>query len=452
MHRSGRIQVLALPALARYGFPMQAKPRNFLIRHRDFSLFWFGMTMENMAVQIEAVTIGWQVYTIARQSLSIKESAFMVGMVGLAQFLPLFALTLWAGSLADRHSRRAIVLGSIALKVMGVLGLVVVSLEPQPNLNHIFAIAAVFGLSRAFLSPASSALTPMLVPKSDMPQAISLKSLSGEFSVITGPWIGGLLVAFSTTLAYATAAGLYGVAVLLLLMLRTNTTPERQPGSQWELIKAGIAYTYRNKIIFGAISLDLFAVLLGGATALLPVFASDILQVGPEGFGILRSGPAIGAFLMALFLARWPLKRRAGVRMFWAVAAFGVATIVFGLSKNMWLSVFALAVLGAADMISMYIRQTLVQIVTPDHMRGRVSSVSGLFISGSNELGEFESGVVSRFIGPVGAAVFGGVGTLVVTALWARMFPELRRADRLDGADAHGPEVLTPHSMTAPSS
>jgi MFS family permease len=326
-----------------------------------------------------------------------------------------------------------------------------VALEPNPNLTHIFAIAALFGVSRAFLSPAATALTPMLVPKADMPQAISLKSLSWQVSVILGPWIGGILCASSTALAYSVAAGLYVLAMIIVATLRTNTTPERQPGSQIAQIREGLVYTFQNKIIFGAISLDLFAVLLGGATALLPAFASDILKVGPEGFGILRSGPAIGAVLMALALARWPLKRRAGVRMFWAVAAFGLATIVFGLSQNMWLSVVALAVLGAADMISVYVRQTLVQIVTPDHMRGRVSSVSGLFISGSNELGEFESGVVSRFIGPVGAAVFGGFGTLAVTGLWAWIFPDLRRADRLDGVDATE-ETTKPHSAVAPAS
>ncbi len=427
------------------------KPPNFLRRHPDFARFWGGMAFENIAVQIEAVTIGWQIYTVSRQTLSIEESAFMVGMVGLAQFAPLFLLTLWAGSLADRHSRRAIVMASIALKIIGVLGLVAVALEPDPNLMHVFAIAALFGVSRAFLSPAASALTPMLVPKADMPQAISLKSLSWQVSVILGPWIGGMLCAYSTALAYGVAAGLYVVAMVTVATLRTNTTPDRQPGSQIAQIREGLAYTFQNKIIFGAISLDLFAVLLGGATALLPAFASDILKVGPEGFGILRSGPAIGAVIMALALARWPLKRRAGVRMFWAVAAFGVATVVFGLSQNMWLSVAALAVLGAADMISVYVRQTLVQIVTPDHMRGRVSSVSGLFISGSNELGEFESGVVSRFIGPVGAAVFGGLGTLAVTGLWAWMFPALRQADRLDGTEAFE-ETTKPHSAISPAS
>lgn len=427
---------------------MRALSQTFLIRHRDFGLFWGGMALVNIAAQIEAVTIGWQIYSLGRATLSIEESAFLVGMVGLCQFLPLFVLTLWAGSLADRYARRKIVMLALLAETIGVLGLVALALHPEPGFTAIFAIAALFGAARAFLSPAATALVPMLVPKADMPQAISLKSLSWQGAVIIGPWLGGMLCAISTAAAYATTAALYVAGVAILLLMRANTTPERQPGSQWAQIKEGLAYTFHNKIVFGAISLDLFAVLLGGATALLPAFASDILQVGPEGFGILRSGPAIGAVLVALALARWPLKRRAGIRMFWAVGAFGMATVVFGLSQNMYLSVAALAVLGAADMISVYVRQTLVQIVTPDHMRGRVSSVSGLFISGSNELGEFESGVASRFLGPVGAAVFGGIGTMIVTGTWAWMFPALRKADRLDGAEPDS-EVLQPHSMTS---
>jgi len=428
-----------------------ARQAPFLLRHRDFGLFWLAMLFVNLSVQIEAVTIGWQIYSLGRASLSIEESAFLVGMVGLAQFVPLFILTLWAGSLADRHSRRAIVMLSLAVEVVCVLGLVAVALEPSPVFWHIFVIAAVFGAARAFLSPAASALVPMLVPKSEMPQAISLKSLSWQAAVIAGPWAGGLLCAVSTALAYSVAAGFYTVGLMIILLMRANTTPERQPGNQIEQIREGLSYVWHNKIILGAISLDLFAVLLGGATALLPAFASDILKVGPEGFGLLRSGPAVGALLMAIVLSRWPLKRQAGARMFWAVGAFGLATVVFGLSKSMPLSLLALAVLGAADMISVYVRQTLVQIVTPDHMRGRVSSVSGLFISGSNELGEFESGVVSRLIGPVGAAIFGGIGTMGVTGLWAWMFPALRKADRLDGSDATT-EVLPPHSATSPTS
>ena len=430
---------------------MSSLKSRFLIRHRDFGLFWLGMLLVNVAAQIEAVTIGWQVYSIGRQTMGIGESAFLVGMVGLAQFVPLFFLTLYAGGLADRMSRRLIVMVSLAAEVIGVVGLVWVALDPSPSVTMIFVIAALFGAARAFLSPAASALTPMLVPKADMPQAISLKSLSWQSAVIVGPWIGGLLVAASPAIAYGVAALLYAGGIAIIALMRTNSTPERQPGGQLAQIAEGLAYVWQNKIIFGAISLDLFAVLLGGATALLPAFAIDILKVGPEGFGLLRSGPAIGAVIMALIIARWPLKRRAGPRMFWAVAAFGFATVVFGLSRSMPLSILALAALGAADMVSVYVRQTLVQVVTPDHMRGRVSSVSGLFISGSNELGEFESGVVSRLIGPVGAVVFGGIGTILVTGCWAWMFPDLRRADRLDGAEPDA-ETLQPHSLTASAS
>jgi MFS family permease len=431
---------------------MARRAQNFLIRYPDFGLFWAGMLFVNIAVQIEAVTIGWQIYSLARGTLDIKQSAFLVGMVGLVQFLPLFALSLYAGSLADRMSRRTIVMVSLGIEILCVLGLVMVALHPSPSFTRIFVIAAVFGAARAFLSPAASALVPMLVPRSQMPQAISLKSLSWQAAVIIGPWLGGMLCTFSAATAYGAAAVLYAGGFVTLAFMRANTTPISQPGGRLEQIREGLIYVWTNKIIFGAISLDLFAVLLGGATALLPAFAADVLKVGPDGFGLLRSGPAIGATIMALMLSRWPLKRHAGRRMFWAVAAFGFATLVFALSKNMILSIAALAALGAADMISVYVRQTLVQIVTPDHMRGRVSSVSGLFISGSNELGEFESGVAARILGPVGAAVFGGIGTIVVTGLWAKWFPDLRRADRLDGEDLPSVEIAAPQSLSAPAS
>ena len=423
----------------------RAHPDNILFRHQDFGRYYVGMFLVTFASQIEAVTIGWQVYQLGRATGTVKEAALLVGMVGLVQFVPMFALTLFAGSLADRISRRAIVLCAIAAETLGVLGLFVLARHPTPSLPWIFAIAALFGASRAFFRPASWALMPMLVPKAEVARAISLSALGGEIAVITGPWVGGLLIAGSTASAYAMVAVLYAVSLAVILLIRRNTTPERQPGSQIQQIREGLVYVWHNKIIFGAISLDMFAVLLGGATALLPAFASDILNVGPTGFGLLRSGPALGAAVMALALSRWPLKRHAGVRMFWAVAAFGLATVVFGLSKSLPLSVLALAVLGAADMVSVYVRQTLMQIVTPDHMRGRVSSVSGLFIAGSNELGEFESGVVSRFVGPVAAAVLGGIGTLMVTGIWALKFPDLRRADRLDGAD-HPPVATEPRA------
>jgi MFS family permease len=408
----------------------------FLLRYPDFGRFWAGTFLINVGVQIQNVAIGWQVYNLARETMDMAQSAFMIGLVGLAHFLPLFALTLLAGSLADRHSRLGISIASIAAQLGSVAWLAYIAMMPDQGFAAYFIAAAVFGAARAFLAPAASALVPMLVETAAMPRAIAMKSLSWQLATVAGPWAGGLAIAMlSAGGAFGVAAGLMATGLLLLVQITSPSTPDRQPGGKWAQIKEGLAFVWGHKLIFGAISLDLFAVLLGGATALLPAFAADILQVGPTGFGLLRAGPAVGAVAMALVLARWPLQRYAGRRMLWAVAVFGLATLVFGLSRNLYLSIAALAVLGAADMISVFVRQTLVQVVTPDHMRGRVSSVSGLFIAGSNELGEFESGAVARFIGPVGAAVVGGLGTLGITGLWAYLFPDLRRADRLDGSD-----------------
>lgn len=431
-----------------------------LLRNRDFVLFVLTRFLSTVGLQVESVTIGWQVYAVARLSRSVEEGALLVGMVGLIQFLPVFALTLIAGETADRFTRKYVVLAAIAVEIVVVAVLSVLALHPSPSLTAVFVAAGLFGAARAFLSPANSAIGPMLVERRLLPRAIAWTSLSWQAGSITGPFVGGLLCAvgfaqlaflpFGETLiaalvdadvpsagvgpglGYAGAAVLYLAAALCLTAIRHDTTPERQAGSRLALIREGLEYVWTNKIVLGAISLDLFAVLLGGATALLPVFARDVLNVGPEGFGVLRAGPAIGAAVMAVILARWPIHSRAGAWMFGGVAVFGAATIVFGLSQTLWLSVLALAILGAADMISVYVRQTLVQIVTPDRMRGRVSAASGLFVGASNELGEFESGVAARFLGPVGAALFGGVGALAVTGVWAKLFPQLRRADRLE--------------------
>ena len=397
--------------------------------------YFLGMVPIQFGTQIEAITIAWQVYHIARLTRSIEESAFMVGMVGLCQFVPLFILTLYAGTLADRVSRKAIVLWSLLAEGIGVLALVFISLQTAPQLLHIFLIAGLFGAARAFLSPAASSLVPMLVTRADMPKAISFSTTVWMTAVIVGPFIGGLLIAISIPVAYAMAAVTYLVGVGMIASIKVNTTPERQEGHPLTLVREGLVYVWENKVVFGAISLDLFAVLLGGATALLPAFATDILHVGPMGNALLRMGPAVGGLLMSGYMTLRPIQRQAGVKMFLGVAAFGLATIVFAFSRSMPLSLLALAVLGAGDMISVNVRQTLIQIVTPDHMRGRVSAVSGMFISGSNELGEFESGVVSRFVGPVMAAAFGGIGTLIVTGVWAAWFPALRRTDRMDGRD-----------------
>lgn len=403
-----------------------------LLRERDFVMFWVARFVSTLGVQIQSVALGWQVYAIARLTLSVGESAFMVSMIGLAQFLPLFLLTLIAGETADRRTRKLIVAATLALDAVSAGVLLTLALLGSHHLWPIFAVSVVFGASRAFLSPASSAMGPMLVPRPLLPRAIAWNSLSWQAGSIVGPALGGLLLIHSPAMAFGASLALYGVAALLALMIRHPTKPETQPGSRMELIKEGLSYVWNNKIVFGSISLDLFAVILGGATALLPVFAKDVLHIGPGGFGLLRASPAIGATLVGIYLAANPIRRNAGAIMFAGVAVFGLATTIFGLSKLVWLSVAALAILGGADMLSVYVRQTLVQIVTPDAMRGRVAAVSGVFISASNELGEVESGAAAWLLGPVGAAVFGGVGAMAVTALWAFLFPALRKADHLD--------------------
>jgi MFS family permease len=409
-----------------------------LLRERSYMFFWTSRWLGSLAAQAQAVTIALQVYQIARATNDVRHAAFAVGMIGLAQFAPLFLLAITAGGMADKHDRRLISAVCMGLETVSVAALIIMSLTGVKALWPIYVVAVGFGASRAFLSPSNTALAPMLVPRELLPRAIAWNSLAWQSASILGPALGGLLCGIwpqhpshGVQASYGVSLGLYIVATLCLLRIRGQTRPLAQVGSRWALAKEGLVYVWTNKIVFGAISLDLFAVLLGGATALLPVFALDVLHVGASGFGILRAGPAIGAVIMGVILALRPIRRKAGLYMFGGVAVFGAATLVFALSKSLAWSVVALAILGAADMISVYVRQTLVQLVTPDHMRGRVAAVSGLFIGASNELGEFESGVAARFLGPIGAAVFGGVGALIVTGLWARWFPDLRKADRL---------------------
>ena len=403
-----------------------------LLKERDYLFFWGTRWTGSFAAQIQSVAMGWQMYALARQTRSVEESAFLVGMIGLAAFVPVFLLTLPAGEAADRYDRKKVLLLCLTGEILSVMTLAIASVRGVATPGLLLTVAVFFGAARAFFAPANTALGPMLVPRRLLPRAIAWNSLAWQTASIAGPAAAGLLVARSAETAYFTTFGLYGLSAILVFSIRGNAKPETNPGSRWQLVKEGLAYVWRQKIVFGAISLDLFAVLLGGATALLPVFARDVLHVGPEGFGLLRAGPAMGATLVAFYLAANPIRRHAGAIMFLGVAAFGLATVVFGLSKSLWLSVAALAALGGADMLSVYVRQTLVQLVTPDHMRGRVASVSSVFVGASNELGEFESGIVARLLGPVGAAVFGGVGAIIVTGLWAKLFPDLRRADRLE--------------------
>jgi MFS family permease len=403
-----------------------------LLRRRSFVLFWIARLSSSLGLQAQAVTIGWQVYAIARLGHGVRQAALAVGMIGLAQFLPVLLLTLPAGEMADRYDRRLIAAVCLVIDAATAAALAVLALVDGRAMWPIYLAAVLFGAARTFLSPATTALGPMLVPRALLPKAIAWNSLSWQTASIVGPALGGVLCAISPVVSFGAAFGFYLAAAACLALIRADTRPPAQGGSRWDLVKEGLAYVWENKIVFGAISLDLFAVLLGGATALLPVFARDVLNVGAVGFGVLRASPAIGAAAVAVLLAARPIQRKAGLIMFGGVGVFGAATAVFAVSKAPALSVVALAVLGGADMLSVFVRQTLVQLVTPDPMRGRVAAVSTLFIGASNELGEFESGVAARFLGPVGAALFGGVGAMVVTGLWAGLFPALRKADRLE--------------------
>jgi len=403
-----------------------------LFSQRDYPYFWFARLVANIGVMIQSVALGWQVYNIARQTHTVAESSLYVGLIGLVSFLPLLLFVLIAGETADRYERKRILLICLVIEIACAAVLTLAAFNRSSSIALLLVVAFLFGCGRAFFAPANTALGPMLVPRELLPRAIAWNSLAWQFAAIAGPAFGGILVAWSPTAAYGTTTVLYAAALLSLALISQSTTPAQKDGSRWQLMKEGLAYTWNNRIVFGAISLDLFAVLLGGVTALLPVFARDVLFVGPEGFGVLRAAPAIGAAAVAIVLSARPIRARAGQFMFGGVAVYGLATIVFGFSKLYWLSVAMLIVLGAADMLSVFVRQTLMQLVTPDPMRGRVAAVSFLFIGASNELGEFESGVVARFLGPVGAALFGGIGALIVTGAWWRLFPALRKADRLE--------------------
>ena len=395
-------------------------------------LFWASRWAGGMGGVIQSVTLGWQVYEVARETMDVPEASLMLGMVGLVSFLPVLGLALPAGEFADRHDRRRVLLWCLAAEMATVAALLGFAVSGAVRVPPLLAMAALFGCARAFFAPANTALGPMLVPRELLPRAIAWNSLAWQGSAILGPAIAGALVALSPHLGYAAALALYATAAVCLACIRTVTRPVVQPGSRWSLMKEGLRYVWTNRIVFGAISLDLAAVLLAGATAMLPVFARDILHVGPQGFGTLRAAPATGATLVALYLAGEPIRARAGRIMFAGVAVFAVATVAFGASRVVWLSIAMLAILGAADMLSVYVRQTLVQLVTPDPMRGRVAAVSTLFIGASNELGELRAGVAARLVGPVLAVLAGGVAALAVTGAWIKLFPELWRADRLE--------------------
>jgi MFS family permease len=397
--------------------------------YRDFAAYWVTRLASTLAQNCMVVVIGWQVYDIARLSMGTKEAALQLGLVGLAQFLPLFALALVTGWTADRVDRRLIARATIGLQLLCAAILATLTLAGSVTLPALFLIAALLGVARAFAMPAVNALAPNLVPPEVLPRAIATAHIAGRVGAILGPALGGYLYVLSPHAPYSASVALEAVALISVIMIRpiARSVMDRTR-NPWRQMVEGLGYVFHNRLVLGAISLDLFAVLLGGATALLPIYARDILHVGPAGLGHLRAAPAVGAVAMAFWFSWRPLKHNVGIKMLASVVVFGLATIAFGLSRSMPLSLFCLIVLGAADMLSVYVRQSLIQLSTPDEMRGRVGAVSSLFISASNELGEAESGFLAAAIGPVAAVVAGGFGAVAVTLLWAKWFPALRLA------------------------
>jgi MFS family permease len=397
-----------------------------VLLHVDFRAFLIARLLATLAAQMQTVAVGWQIYAITRDPLDL-------GLIGLSQFLPFIVLILPAGQLADHYDRRRILMLCYVTEAFCALALLAFTIGELTVAWPVFAAMTLLGCARAFSMPSGQALLPNLVPAEDFTRAVALNSSVFQIATVVGPALGGVLYLAGPRVVYATVLAFAALAALLMLRVRKgarSATTAREPAS-WETLLSGLRFVRSKPVIFGAISLDLFAVLFGGATALLPIYASDILGVGPSGLGLLRTAPGIGAGLCALALAVRPVTRHVGPWMFGGVAMFGIATIVFGASTSFLVSLIALIVLGAADMVSVYVRHLLVQLETPDRIRGRVSAVSAVFIGASNELGEFESGLTAKWWGTVRAVLVGGIATLVVTGLWTRWFPMLWKMDQL---------------------
>ena len=400
-------------------------PRISLIRHPGVLPMISGRSLSSLASQMQAVVVGWQIY-------ALTGSAFSLGLVGLAQFLPVVVLVFVAGHVVDRSDRRLIAGTCQIIACLAALCLAAASFTHVLTPPMIYALVVVIGAVRAFEAPSLQALLPALVPAAAFPQAAALSSSLFQTATIVGPSIGGLLYGLGPDIAYATCAATFLIAAISTLQVPPIVRAGALEPPTLASVFGGLTFIRQRPEILGAISLDLFAVLMGGATALLPVYASDILKAGPFGLGLLRAAPGVGALGVSLWLARKPMHSRLGARMFASVFVFGLATIVFGLSRSLPLSVAALAVLGGADVVSVVIRSTLVQMRTPDAMRGRVAAVNMLFIGSSNQLGEFESGTLAGFLGAVPAVVIGGIGTLAVAWIWMALFPQLRRLDQVE--------------------
>jgi MFS family permease len=405
-------------------------PLGKLLAHGRFARYLAARTAVSIAVQMQTVAVGWQIYSITRDPLDL-------GLIGLSQFLPFVLLVLPAGQVADRRNRARILSACFTLELACALLLLAFTLSGLAVAWPVFAVMVLFGMARAFAMPAGQAILPNLVPPALFSRAVAVQSSTWQLSTIIGPAIGGFVYLLGPEAVYGSVAALLAAAIVLMLGVRTAPpAPSAEPDS-WHTLLEGLRFVWRRKIILGAVSLDLFAVLFGGAVALLPAYASDILDIGPAGFGWLRAAPGIGAAIVALALAWRPITQHVGAKMFAGVAVFGVATVVFGVSESFVLSLAALVILGGADMVSVYIRHMLVQLETPDAIRGRVSAVNAVFIGASNELGEFESGLTAAWWGLKPAVVVGGVASVAIAGLWTRWFSALRRMDRF-------PEPETP--------
>lgn len=405
--------------------PTAAEPSKLAFSYRNFRFFWLTTLLVSFAVQIMSVSIAWQIYDVTGE-------AFLLGLVGLSLFLPALVLILVTGLTADRFNRRLIMAICLGVELLCALGFLAFVNAEAHEVWPIFGILVVLGTARAFWSPAAQSLAPNLVPPEALANAITTNMSAWQFASIAGPAVGGLLYGIAPSVAFGTGAVLLVIAMGSVLMISKPQHRESHQATSLETMLAGFRYIFSNKVVLGAISLDMFAVLMGGAVALLPIYAKDILHAGPQELGFLRAAPGIGAIVMALFLTRFPIRDHAGKLLFLFVGLFGAFTVLFGLSTTVWISIPALALVGASDMVSVTIRETIMQLWTPEEVRGRVNAVNSVFIGASNELGEFRAGTVAHLIGPVPAVVIGGVGSIAIAVLWSQLFPGLRNQRTLD--------------------
>ena len=406
--------------------PAALEPSRRAFSYKGYRYFWLATMLTSFAVQIVAVSVGWQIYDLTGQ-------AILLGFVGLSLFLPGLLLVLVTGLVAGRVSRRLIMICCLAVELACALFMLIFTAQPGHPVWPIFVVLVILGSGRAFMGPASSSLAPNLVPSDALASAVTLNATAWQFAGILGPVVGGLLYGLGPSVAFGSAAAFAAAGIACVALIPKAARREKPQSTNAETLLAGVRNIFENKVELGAISLDLFAVLLGGAYALMPIYAKDILHAGPGDLGLLRAAPGVGAIAMAVVLSRYPIRNHAGRILFLFVGGFGLFVSIFGLSTSIWVAVPALALVGACDMVSVSIRETIMQLWTPDAVRGRVNAVNSVFIGASNELGEFRAGMVAAWLGAVVAVVAGGIGTIAVAVIWSQLFPELRKQRALDG-------------------